>query len=47
MKQVAVFDYNRRDEAEEKLAGLLARKKGSYFLQIVKEPMVEPPVAMT
>jgi hypothetical protein len=41
MKQVAVFDYNRRAAAEEKLAELLARKKGLQFLQIVKEPMPE------
>jgi hypothetical protein len=42
MKQVAIFDYNQRAAAEEKLAGLLARQKGSYFLQIVKEPMAQP-----
>ena len=42
MKQVAVFDYNQRLAADEKLAEMLARKKGTYFLQIVKEPMPEP-----
>jgi hypothetical protein len=42
MKQVAIFDYNQRAAAEEKLAGLLARQKGPYFLQIVKEPMPQP-----
>jgi hypothetical protein len=42
MKQVAVFDYNQRAAAEEKLADLLATKKGTHFLQIVKEPMPEP-----
>jgi hypothetical protein len=47
MKQVAVFDYNHRAEAEEKLAGLLARKKGAHFLQLVKEPMPEPPAEAT
>jgi len=41
MKQVAVFDYNQRAAAEEKLAALLARNKGTHFLQIVKEPMPE------
>ncbi len=41
MKQVAVFDYNQRAAAEEKLAALLARAKGPYFLQIVKEAMPE------
>jgi hypothetical protein len=42
MKQVAIFDYNQRAAADEKLADLLARKKGVHFLQIVKEPMPEP-----
>jgi hypothetical protein len=42
MKQVAVFDYNQRAAADEKLAHLLAKQKGTYFLQIVKEPMPEP-----
>jgi len=42
MKQVAIFDYNQRAAAEEKLADLLTKKKGVHFLQIVKEPMPEP-----
>jgi hypothetical protein len=42
MKQVAIFDYNQRAAADEKLADLLARKKGIHFLQVVKEPMPEP-----
>src|SRR5262245_28943380 len=42
MKQVAIFDYNQRAAADEKLADLLARNKGIHFLQIVKEPMLEP-----
>jgi hypothetical protein len=42
MKQVAIFDYNQRAAADEKLADLLAKKKGVHFLQIVKEPMPEP-----
>lgn len=42
MKQVAIFDYNQHVAAEEKLADLLARKKGIYFLQAVKEAMPEP-----
>jgi hypothetical protein len=41
MNQIAVFDYNQRAAADEKLADLLARKKGIHFLQIVKEPMLE------
>lgn len=42
MKQVAIFDYNQRAAADEKLADLLARKKGIHFLQPVKEAMPEP-----
>jgi hypothetical protein len=42
MKQVAVFNYNQRAAAEAKLAELLGRQKGTYFLQIVKEAMPEP-----
>jgi len=47
MKEVALFDFNQRAAAEEKLAALLARQKGVYFLQIVKQPMpeAEPAVA--
>jgi hypothetical protein len=42
MKQVAIFNYNQRTAADARLAELLARNKGLYFLQIVKEPMPEP-----
>jgi hypothetical protein len=42
MQRVAVFDYNQRAAAEEKLAELLAKGKGLHVLQIVKEPMPEP-----
>src|SRR6516164_8359835 len=42
MKQVAIFDYNQRAAADDKLADLLARKRSPHFLQIVKEPMPEP-----
>jgi hypothetical protein len=46
VRQVAIFDYNQRAAADEKLADLLARNKGLYYLQIVKEPMPEAaPVA--
>jgi hypothetical protein len=42
MKQVAVFDYKDRPAAEAKVADLLAtRKTGTFFLQMVKEPMPE------
>jgi hypothetical protein len=39
MKEVALFDYNQRAAAEAKLAVLLGKHKGVYFLQIVKQPM--------
>ena len=39
MKEVALFDYNQRAAAEAKLAAMLDKKKGTYFLQIVKQPM--------
>jgi len=42
MKQVAIFDYNQRTAADAKLADLNVRKKGGYFLQLVKEPLPEP-----
>ena len=41
MKEVAIFDYNQRAAAEEKLAALRGRQKGVYFLQIVNQPMPE------
>ena len=41
MKQVAVFDYNQRAAAEQKIIDLAARKKGIHFLQIIKEVMPE------
>jgi hypothetical protein len=47
MKQVAIFDYNQRAEADKKIAELSAKKNAVYFLQIVKEPMTEPPPAET
>jgi hypothetical protein len=48
MKQVAIFDYNQRTAAEEKVTELKAKAKGDHFLQIVKEPMPElaDPVAV-
>lgn len=42
MKQVAIFNYNQRSEAEKKVADLAAKKSTTFFLQIVKEPMPEP-----
>lgn len=45
MKQVAIFDYNQREAADEALTELRARKKGLFYLQVVKEPMPEAPAA--
>jgi hypothetical protein len=42
MKQVAIFEYRERPAADQKLADMRAKNKGSYFMQIVKEPMPEP-----
>jgi hypothetical protein len=43
MKQVAVFNYNQRAQADQKVAELAAKKANAvYFVQIVKEPMPEP-----
>jgi len=42
MKRVAIFDYNQRAAADEKAAELAAKKNGTFFLQMVKEPMPEP-----
>ena len=43
MKQVAIFDYKHRAAADEKVADLIAKKKAIHFVQMVKEPMAEPP----
>jgi hypothetical protein len=40
MKQIALFDYNKRDDAEQKIVDLKAKKNTTYFIQMVKEPMV-------
>ena len=42
MKQVAVFNYNQRGEADRKVADLKSKKNAVYFVQMVKEPMPEP-----
>lgn len=44
MKQTIVFDYNQRVLADAKLADLLVKKPGGYFIQIVKDLMPEPEV---
>jgi len=42
MKRVAVFEYKDRAGADAKLAQMLERKSGSFFLQLVKDPY-DPP----
>jgi hypothetical protein len=39
MKQVAVFDFNQKGAAEGKMAAMLEKSKGPYFLQLVKDEM--------
>jgi hypothetical protein len=42
MKRVAVFDFKDRADADAKVKELLAtRKTGTFFVQLVKEPMPE------
>jgi hypothetical protein len=45
MKQVAVFDYKDRADADAKLVEVRERKAGSYFLRMVKEPYTPPAAA--
>jgi hypothetical protein len=45
LKQVAIFDYPQRSEAEQKAAEMIEKGKGHHFVRGVKEPMppsVEP-----
>jgi hypothetical protein len=41
MKQLAIFDWNQRADADAKVIELAAKKNGTFFVQIVKEPMAE------
>lgn len=41
LKQVAVFDYANRTDADKKVADLMDKGKGHHFVRIVKEPMPE------
>jgi hypothetical protein len=48
-KRIAVFDYKDRTGADAKLEEVRARKPGTYFLQLVKDPYDPPadvPVAV-
>jgi hypothetical protein len=44
MKQAALFNYNQRGQAEEKLVAIQSSKKSLHWLQIVKLPMPAPEV---
>ena len=44
LKQVAIFDYPQKDEAELKAADLIGKGKGHHFVRGVKEAMPEPVV---
>jgi hypothetical protein len=44
MKRVAVFEYKDRAGADTKLAEVRAKKPGTYFVLLVKDP-VDPPAA--
>lgn len=40
-QQVAVFPYSQRAEAEKKIQDMAGKGKGPYFIQPVKEPIIE------
>ncbi|MBY0588116.1 hypothetical protein K2X85_13120 [bacterium] len=40
-QQVAAFPYAERAEAEKKLQDMAGKGKGPYFIQPVKEPIIE------
>ena len=40
MKQIALFDYNQHGAATERLTTIQATKKGAFWMQIVKLPMI-------
>ncbi len=41
LKQVAIFDYPQRTEADQKAADMIEKGKGHHFVRLVKEPMPE------
>ena len=45
MKQVALFAYNQRADAEAKLADLQARSKVVHFLRLFKDAIPQPAAA--
>ena len=42
MKQVAVFDYAQRSDADQKAADLIGKGKGNHFVHAIKVPMPQP-----
>ena len=42
LKQVALFDYAQRTEADLKVVDLMGKGKGHHFVRMIKEPMPEP-----
>jgi len=44
LKHMAVFEYKDRTGADDKLAEMLAKKPGSYYLLLVKVPYDPPAV---
>ena len=47
LKQVAVFDYAQKAEADQRAADLIGKGKGHHFVHQVKEPMPEPVEAVS
>ncbi len=45
LKRVAIFEYRDRDGADAKLAEMLEKKPGAFFLLLVKDPYDPPPPA--
>jgi hypothetical protein len=44
LKQIAIFDYAQRGDADQKAADLTGKGKGHHFVRLIKEPMPEPVV---
>jgi hypothetical protein len=45
MKEEGRFPYGERDAAENRAAELSAKHKRTYFVQPIKEPIADKPVA--
>ena len=42
LKQIAIFDYAQRNDADQRAADLIGKGKGHHFVRLIKEPMPEP-----